>query len=83
VIVFEGLLPDPTGELTRAAADHFATWMLNPPATVFNRQGADLRLEVLAGGLDPKLEELLSAHLGALLAARGDPDAWELSPKKA
>jgi hypothetical protein len=83
VIVFEGLLPDPTGELTRAAADHFATWMLNPPAAVLNRPGADIRFEALAGGLDPSLEGLLVTHLGALLAARDDPDAWELSPKKA
>lgn len=82
VIVFEGLLPDPTSELTQAAADHFATWMLNPPAAVFNRLGADLRLEPLAGGLDPPLADLLLAHLGALAVARDDMGAWELSPKK-
>ena len=53
-----------------------------PPLDAFNRPGADARLEPLAGGLDPPLEDLLLAHLGALAAARDDPGTWELSPKK-
>jgi hypothetical protein len=82
VIVFEGLLPEPTGELTQAAADNLALWMLNPPVVVFNAPSGPGRLEKLAGDLDPPLEDLVRAHLGELLAAREDPDAWELSPKK-
>ena len=82
VIVFEGLLPDATGTLTQAVADHYAMWMLNPPAAVFNRTGDPPRLELLAGQLDKPLEELVLAHLGELLAARDDPGAWEVSPTK-
>src|SRR5437899_1907017 len=35
VFVFEGPVPAATGELTRAIADHFVQWMLNPPVAVF------------------------------------------------
>ena len=82
VFVFEGLLPEPTGEVTQAAAEHFALWMLNPPAVVFNAPAGAGRLEKLAGDLAPPLEELVLAHLEELLAARQDANAWELSPKK-
>jgi hypothetical protein len=82
VFVFEGLLPEPTGELTQAAADHFALWMMNPPAAVFNRPDPAAPPERLAGQLDPPLEALVRAHLGELVVARDDPAAWELSPKK-
>jgi hypothetical protein len=81
VFVFEGLLPEPTGGLTQAVAEHFTQWMLNPPVVVFNRPD-DARLETLAGELDPAREELLAGRLGGLCAAREDPGAWELSRKK-
>ena len=35
VFVFEGLLTEPTGTLTRSVADHFTQWMLNPPGVVY------------------------------------------------
>src|SRR5437588_9991188 len=38
-IVFEGVLPDPTGGLVRAVADHFTLRMVNPPAAAFVRAG--------------------------------------------
>lgn len=82
VIVFEGPLPEPTGTLTQSAASHFAMWMLNPPVALFNRPGDDERLEQLAGEIAPEFSELVAAHLAEVTAARGDPDAWELSPKK-
>jgi hypothetical protein len=85
VFVFEGLLPDATGGLTLAVAEHFTQWMLNPPVAVFNNPagpGEAPRPDKLAGHLEPALEELLRAHLGRLLAAREDPGAWELAPKK-
>jgi hypothetical protein len=81
VFVFEGLLPDATGRLTQAVADHFTQWMLNPPVAIFNSP-AGARPDKLAGQLDPVREELLHAHLGGLLAAREDPEAWELARKK-
>lgn len=83
VIVFEGLLPDPSGELTRSAAEHFATWMLNPPAIVFNHPGANSQLELVAGEADPSVAADLLSHLRSLMPIRDDPDAWELSPRKA
>jgi hypothetical protein len=85
--VFEAPVPEPTGQLTGAVADHFVEWMLNPPVAVFvsadgfDGQG-DLALEPVAGSIDPQLRQLLNAHLGTLLAARHDPDAWELAPPK-
>lgn len=82
-IVFEGLLPDPTGTLTQAAAEHFAVWMVNPPAVVSNRPDESAPPERLAGHIDAPLAELLNAHLGELLTSRNDPDAWELLRKKA
>jgi hypothetical protein len=84
-IVFEGLLPEPTGTLTQAVGDHFALWMLNPPAAVFNDPagpGDPPRPGLLAGSIDAPLEELLRAHLGELTAGRADEGAWEAVPRK-
>jgi hypothetical protein len=82
VFVFEGLLPDATGTLTQAVAEHFTQWLLNPPAAVFNSPPGAPHPDALAGRLDGPLEELLRARLGGLLAAREDLGAWELAPKK-
>jgi hypothetical protein len=76
--VFDEPLPEPTGRLTEAVAQHFLEWLLNPPAVIYT--GA---LDRVAGTIDPALEGQLRADLGALLAARDDPDAWELVPGKA
>jgi hypothetical protein len=78
--VFEEPLPEPTGQLTAAVAEHFVEWLLSPPVVVY--AGAE-RLDRVAGTIDAPLEELLRSCLGALLAARDDPDAWELAPAKA
>jgi hypothetical protein len=80
VIVFDGAIPDPTGELVRAIADHFTLWMINPPAAVLVRAGEPPSLEPVAGDLDPPRAELVAAGLGAVLAARDDPAAWEVVP---
>lgn len=82
VFLFEGLLAEPTGALTRAIAQHFAQWLLNPPVAVFaGVQGLLPRerpqLESLAGGLDPPLEELFYGRLEELLTVREDLNAWE------
>ncbi len=86
VFVFDGLLAEPTGELTRAIAEHFTLWMLNPPVAVLvSADGFDSgapRLDVLAGQFDPALAELLRARLGDLLAVREDEGAWEMVRKK-
>jgi hypothetical protein len=76
--VFDEPLPEPTGRLTAAVAQHFLEWLLNPPAVVYT--GA---LDKLVGTIDPALEGQLRSTLGALLAARDDPAAWELVPGKA
>jgi hypothetical protein len=81
VFVFEAPLAEPTGELTRAVARHFAEWLLNPPVAVFAGAGGFDRPELLAGRLDPPLADLLHAHLGELLAAKEDPVAWEQARK--
>jgi hypothetical protein len=84
--VFERPLPEPTGRLTGAVAEHFVQWMLSPPVVVLvSADGFDTaapRLDKVAGDIDAPLEELLRSRLGALLAARADESAWELSRKK-
>jgi hypothetical protein len=82
VIVFEESLPEPSGDLTRQVAEHFAQWMLNPPVAVFVGPTGPAALDHLAGQLDRPLLQLLHASLGALRTATADPDAWELSRKK-
>jgi hypothetical protein len=76
--VFDEPLPEPTGRLTGAVAQHFLEWLLNPPAVVYT--GA---LDRVAGTIDTVLEGQLRAGLGALWAARDAPAAWELVPGKA
>jgi hypothetical protein len=87
VFVFEGLLPEPSGELTQRVAEHFALWMLNPPVAVFTRDPASApqadSLTPIAGSLAPPLDELLHGRLAALRAATADLDAWEVVRKKA
>jgi hypothetical protein len=80
VFVFDEPLPEPTGRLTAAVAEHFVEWMLSPPVVVYS--AAAPRLDKVAGACDASLEELLRARLDALLAARDDTSAWELVPKK-
>ena len=82
VFVFEEPLPEPTGELTERVAEHFAIWMLSPPAAVFLQADAGPNLVKVAGDLEAPLTELLQGRLNELLAARTDPTAWELSRKK-
>jgi hypothetical protein len=87
VILFEAPLAEPTGGLTRAVAEHFALWMLNPPVGVFVSPngftaGGPSRLEKLAGELDGALDPPLAASLAGLLAVREDAKAWELVRKK-
>jgi hypothetical protein len=84
VFVFEELLPEPTGTLTKAVADHFTLWMLNPPAAVLVSengfdQAAAPRLTPLAGELVASRADLVLGHLAEALAARNDPAAWELA----
>ncbi len=80
VFVFDEPLPEPTGGLTAAVAEHFVEWLLNPPVVVYI--GAP-QLDKVAGAIEAPLEDLLCARLGALLAARDDLAAWELAPGKA
>src|SRR5260370_13365573 len=55
VFVFDEPLPEPTGELTQRVAEHFAVWMLNPPAAVFVPSGGGL--VELAGEIDQPLAD--------------------------
>ena len=86
VFVFEEPLPEATGQLTASVAEHFVQWMLNPPVVVLvSADGFDTaapRLERVAGDIEAPREEHLRSGLPALLAARGDESAWELSRKK-
>jgi len=78
IFLFEEPLPEPTGQLTAAIAEHFLQWLLNPPVVVYTGTAAG-SLQHIAGAIAAPLQELLCAHLDALLAARADESAWELS----
>jgi hypothetical protein len=84
VFLFDGLLGDTTGTLTRAVAQHFTLWMLNPPVVVlvsdngFDPEGMQ-RFTILGGELDATRTGLVMGHLAELLAARNDPAVWELA----
>jgi hypothetical protein len=87
VFVFEGPFPGAPDGLTRAVADHFAEWLLNPPVVVYASangfgRGETPRLDTIAGAMDAQSGERLHARVGKLLAALDDVEAWELSPKK-
>jgi hypothetical protein len=76
--VFDQPLPEPTGRLTEAVAQHFLEWLLNPPVVIYT--GA---LNKVAGTIDAALEDQLRAGLAALWAARDDETAWEVVPTPA
>src|SRR5262245_49143107 len=65
VFVFEGLLPDTTGGLTQAIAEHFALWMINPPVVVYicQRRSDPVQLEILAGDMETNRENLVRSQL--------------------
>ncbi len=81
VFVFEDPLPDATGRLTAAVAEHFLQWLLNPPVVVYTGMAAS-RLQLVTGAIAAPLQDLLCTHLDTLLAARQDESLWELSPPK-
>lgn len=86
VFVFDASLPEATGTLTQLVAEHFAQWMLRPPAVTFlhHNAGESSHLERLAGEIEAPLEKLLVACLPALEKARERADDWELAvPRKA
>jgi hypothetical protein len=81
--VFEEPLPEPTGRLTDAVAEHFVQWLLNPPVAIYTGSPGSPQIDLVAGTIDAPLEELLRSRLGDLLAARDDLAAWELAPPRA
>jgi hypothetical protein len=85
--VFEGELPEPSGQLTRAIADHLALWMVNPPVAVFTTSSGSLsgerpQLTLLSGQLGSSWEDLLFGGLPLIQHASKNPAFWELAKKK-
>jgi hypothetical protein len=85
--LFAGPLPDASAELIPRLADHFAEWMLSPPAVVFARAAgfdgtAPLAPSWLAGTIERPAAGALDAGLAPLLKAAADPDVWEVSQRK-
>src|SRR5262245_3532777 len=79
VFLFDDNLPGTTEGLTRAVAEHFVEWMLNPPVVIFTGAGGGRRL---AGTIDRPREDVFRAALPGLTAAAADDGAWELSSRK-
>lgn len=88
VFVADGPFAQAAPELTRRVAEHFVEWMTRPAVAFFTCAGGfaagdNLSLRTEAGELDDQLRQSLDAGLPALLAARDQPEAWELAPTKA
>ncbi len=81
VILFDRDLPGTTEELTRRVAEHFAEWMLNPPAVAYTMAGGS-ELRRLAGTIDGALGEVVLAAVAPLLGLAADARAWEVSHRK-
>jgi hypothetical protein len=77
-VVFTADLPGTTRELTRRVAEHFAEWLLSPPAVVYFGDAG----ERLAGSIDAAHEQALGIGLPAVFAAAADDGAWEESTRK-
>lgn len=87
VFVADGPFAQAAPELTRRVAEHFVEWMTRPAVAFFTcgdgfAAGDNLSLRSEAGELDDQLRQALDAGLPTLLAARDQPDAWELAPTK-
>src|SRR5262245_47404942 len=64
VFLFDGALPEATEELIPQVSEHFVEWMLNPPAVVFTVERRQTpQLTLLAGSIDPPLEDLVRTAL--------------------
>ncbi len=87
VFVADGPFAQAARELTRRVAEHFVEWMTRPTVVFFTcpdgfAAGGKPVLQTEAGELDAALRQALDAGLPPLLAARAQPDAWELAPTK-
>jgi len=74
-------------ELTQRVAEHFVTWMSNPPVVFFTSEdgeleSGDLMLNQVAGDLDDADRIALEMGLPRLVAATVDGDLWELAANK-
>jgi hypothetical protein len=86
VFLFAGDLPGTDAELIPRLADHFAEWMLSPPAVVFTLEhGLNAKvteIRQLAGSMDSRYRNALTEAFPSLLHAATDPASWEISSHK-
>jgi hypothetical protein len=76
-VLFDGDVPGTSEELTRRVAEHFALWLMNPPAVVLRRDGAGWHR--IAGDAD---DGPVVSALPALLDVSANAAAWEVSTRK-
>ncbi len=83
VLIADRHFPDASEALTGQLAEHFTSWMINPPVTYLlappgfaSGSLADLRL--IAGDLPESIGEALEKALPGLAARLEDSAAWEL-----
>ena len=87
IFVADAPFPDAPPELTSAVAEHFAAWMVSPPAAFLIAETGfapipNPELKRIAGELDPADEAILKAGLPELCAVLGKTGFWELSQGK-
>ncbi len=76
-VLFDGDVPDTSEELTHRVAEHFALWLVNPPAVVLRHDGS--AWQRIAGDADA---DTLATAVPTLLDRVTDPVAWEESTRK-
>jgi hypothetical protein len=87
IFVADAPFPDAPPELTPAVAEHFAAWMVSPPAAFLIAESglaptANPKLKRIAGELDPADEAALKTGLPGLCALLPKAEEWELSQGK-
>ncbi len=75
-------------ELFQSVGEHFVAWMAKPPVVAFLsqtgfRSGTTATLDLVAGAIDPNLQQTFVAGLPQLFSAIEQREAWEIAPGNA
>ncbi|QEG39442.1 hypothetical protein [Roseimaritima ulvae] len=82
LLAADGDFPGADGGVTKALAEHFVQWMINPPVVYVRTPERfevqeDADLQIVSGDLPTDA----AAGISALAVKRTDPDDWELIPR--
>jgi hypothetical protein len=86
VVIADGPFAQADTQLFRNVGEHFVAWMTKPPVVAFtSRHGFQplepVRLDLVAGAIDPVFYQALVDGLPQLFAATAQLELWERLPK--